>query len=276
MTSLKTTVIEHLFFERHDPVQGIVTPDVVTFDDIVDAIRATRVALSMANPANFWKDITRTPNAELLWPDNVLSAGYTGDDAIGSTTRACFRFIKLPPGQTTAFPPPPTLDAEVAANPLSVQSVSLTADVRGLARDDAAWLAEVAERLRLVESHFALVSARNVTQVDFLQAGLRLPGGAVDLVYLLRENDGSRWLVAVESKARRDAIWVPQISRTAALMSENASSDIGAQGVIPFAIKAIAPSVLQTVEFAPSRMSSQLTIRSQGAFRLEPAVRGIG
>jgi hypothetical protein len=85
-----------------------------------------------------------------------------------------------------------------------------------------------------------------------------------------------RWLVAVESKARRDAIWIPQISRTAALMSESASADLEVQGVIPFAIKAIAPSLVQTVEFAPSRTSSQLTVRSQGAFRLEPAVRGIG
>jgi hypothetical protein len=191
LTSLKTTVIEHLFFERHDPVLGTVSPEVVTFDDIVEAISSTRVALSMANPANFWKDITRTPNAESLWPSNVLRAGYTGDDAIGSTTRACFRFIKLPPGQTTAFPPPPTLEADVASNPIAIQSLSLSADVRSLARDDAAWLAEVSERLCLVETHFALVSGRRTTQIDFLQAGLGLPGGGVDLVYLLREGDGS-------------------------------------------------------------------------------------
>jgi hypothetical protein len=276
MTSLKTTVIEHLFWHRHDPVAGVVSPDVVTFDDIVQAIRDTRVALSTSNPANFWKDIIRTPNADSVWPEEVLRAGFTGDDAIGSTTRACFRFVKLPPGQTTAFPPPPTLDEATLRDPWQLESLSLSPGARRLGREDDAWLAQVAQRLRIVETHFALTSGRDVSQLEFLQAGIRLPTAVVDLAHLLVEASGKRWLVAAECKGRRDSVWIPQIARTATAFAEASSSSMGVAGVIPFAIKVIGPSLVQTVEFAPSQGSTQLQVRSQAAMRLIPPVPGIG
>jgi hypothetical protein len=273
VASRKTAVIEYLFDQRYDAATGQLTSDVVTFDDIAAAIRATGAGLSTGNVANFWKDIIRTAS-NANWPAGVLARGFTGDDAIGAGARASFRFIPLPAGQTTPFPPPPVPSPALLAEPMPIQSVSLPMPARLLGREDETWLAQIAYRLHVVETHFAVVSPRDVIEVDFLQTSIKLRSGEVDVAYRLTQRDGSRFLVAVEAKGRRDVVWVPQLARAAQALAVRAGPAAGVAGVIPFAIKIVGTSLVHTIEFDAGG-GTQLTVVSEAVMRLLPPVEGI-
>ena len=275
MASAKTLVIESIFFDVcFDSTASVVTKPVVTFDDVADAIVRTGAKLETSNTANFWKDIIRSQSAGAAWPASVLAEGYTGDDATGLAARASFRFVRLPVGQSTAFPAPLLPPAAALSNPHRLQSLSLPAASRLLGRKNESWLAQVAARLHLIETHLSLLSPREFVEVELLQTNVKMTLGEVDSAYRAVDGRGLAWLIAVEAKGRRDVIWTPQVKRAStALLASYPTGSIA--GVIPMAIKVVGPSLLHCVEFAPDLTQPSLTKQSEGVYRLEPAVTGI-
>lgn len=285
MASAKTAVFEHLFFVVKGYVAGqSIQSPVVTFDEVTAAIIATNPALVAAgkkplktgNPANFWKDITRT-NPNRIWPARVLAAGYTGVDGIGQGAQASFRFVPLPPGQTAAFPPAPTPSAAALGQPIVLESVSMPLATKALGRADENWLAQVGARLRVIESHFAVRSATGAAEVTFLQTGVKLGDGEVDAAYNLIDQTGRSWLLAVEAKGRGERIHVPQVQRAAAqLLSGARVRGQQIQGVIPMALKIVDRSRLHVVEFDPDiGTGSTGTVVTDSVVELRPHVTGI-
>jgi hypothetical protein len=272
--SQKTKVIEWIFQQRYDAETGIISHALVTFEDIKAGIDATGAKLDKDNPPNFWKDITRS-NPENHWPKSVLAAGYTGADAIGEGGKASFLFVKVPPGQTTAFRAGLEPPVELVERPHIVQSLSMPLAMKALGRKDENWLAQVANRLFVVETHFAVFSPRDVAEVSFLQTGVKMRRGEVDAAYSLSDVEGKTWLVSCEAKGRREKIHEPQLLRAAKQLAATEAAE-SAEGVIPFGIKIIEKSLLHTVEFEPIEESHEdLVIASEGVIRLAPAVRGV-
>lgn len=118
-----------------------------------------------------------------------------------------------------------------------------------------------------------------MVEVDFLQTGIKLGSGEIDVAYRLLERNGDRWLVSVEAKGRRERIWVPQVARAAQALwttvtTATAAGTLGVRGVIPFAIKIVGDSVVHTVEFDPNG-GAQLAVVSEATIKLEPGVEGI-
>lgn len=274
MVSQKTIVIERLFDNKISQLPQTAADLVVTFDEIAEAIRETGVDLRTNNVANFWKDLTRNGTLEKNWPARVLSAGYFGEDAIGSVERASFRFVAVEPGfsaleQRFAF----ELDRVSAAG---IQSLSMPRSTKALARTDENWLVQVAAQLRVVETHFALFSKRDVVEVTFLQTNVKMSRAESDATYVVTESSGSRWLVSVEAKRRREQLHGPQIARAAHSLFTTYGNEVGVQGTIPFGLKIVGPSLLHTIEFDPvSSPEQSLVVASEGAITLTPAVQGI-
>ncbi|WP_143278516.1 hypothetical protein [Blastococcus haudaquaticus] len=277
MASEKTQVIEYLFRQRYNTETGTIDADkaVVFFDDITVAIDETGADLSKNNPANFWKDLTRK-NPELSWPSFVLAIGWTGEDAIGAGNKASFRFVPLPPGQTTAFKKAMEPSDSALERAVTVQSLSIPVATKALGRSDENWVAQVAQRLAVVETHFAVFSARSVVEVNFLQTGIKLRGGEVDAAYSLTDFDGALWLVSVEVKSRSEQLWPAQVRRAAlALQATSAATEMGAR-VIPFGVKIVDTSKIWTVEFEPAETEEeQLEVASEGIIELKPSVPGV-
>lgn len=272
--SEKTKVIEHLFLQRHDPAANSVTPDLVTFADLAAAITASGANLRTANLANFWKDIIRS-KPENYWPAAVLAAGWTGEDAAGQQDQASFRFVPLPAGQTTAFATPLAPSPAALAAPVTVQSLSMPIATKALGRSDENWVTQVAARLAVVETHFAVHSARTVAEVVFLQTGVKLRGGEVDAAYKIVDTVDKTWLVSAEVKSLNEQLWPAQVLRAAQALAATAAAQTCA-GVIPFGLKLVGASTLWTVEFDPvTAASTALTVATDGIVVLAPAVQGL-
>lgn len=274
--SQKTQVIEWLFFNRtgFDASSGTIPRTIMTFQDVVEGIKATGASLETNNPANFWKDITRK-NPNTYWPKTVLASGYTGKDAIGGGSKACFEFVPLPEGQSTAFPVGLEPPAELFGRIQQVQSLSMPMATKALGRRDENWLAQVAARLAIVETHFAVFSSSNIAEATFLQTGVKMKLGEVDSAYSLTGADKRTWLLSVEAKGRQESIHEPQVLRAArALSASPAAKDVA--GVIPFAIKIVGDSLIYTAEFEPlSSDQDDLNLLSEGLIELTPVVKGI-
>lgn len=279
----KTPIIEWLFFNRkYDSATKTLIEPVVTFDDIRDAV--VKMKLSTApNIPNFWKDLTRrgAKGINAHWPQSVFAAGFTGADAIGTKSGACFMFEPVPKGQTT-----PAVDSVVFSSTLptrQLQSLSMPQTMKALGRPGENWHAQVADRLNVVSSFFALCSPRNVPprsvhEVNFLQTGVKMQRGETDAAFSLIADDGN-WLVSAEVKGRREEFNLPQIARAAVALEAAAkkSSKLGAvRGVIPVGIKVVGRSKLWVVEFDPvAAAGSPLTKVAEGVFELVPHVPGI-
>lgn len=279
MPSEKPQVIEWIFFERkYDSVTGTLLDAVVTFDDIRAGIEATGARLSVANPANFWKDLTRSPTPNDNWPTSVFEAGFTGTDAIGAGDQACFAFTAVAEEQSEPFPDVLPYDAHNVTR-LIVQSLSMPQAMKALGRRDENWLAQVAARLYAIETFFAVVSDREVKEVSFLQTGVKMRGGEADAVYSVTCDDGV-WLLSVEAKGRREPLHLPQIARASHSLFETVTSQGGelsdVVGVIPFGLKIVDESEVWAVEFAPVETADEtLTAVAQATFVFTPAVPGI-
>lgn len=277
MPSQKTRVIEWLFFNRalYRGSTGRVQKETMTMTDIVDGIQATGVNLSTRNPANFWKDLTRGPNFDASWPASVFQFGYTGSDAIGAVAEAVFSFVPVPVGQSTPFPRGYIASPALIADATMVQSLSMPVATKALGRRDENWLAQVSARLAVIETHFALFSGLNIREVTFLQTGLKMRSGEVDIAYHLKDDLDQAWMLAVEAKGMRENIHAPQVLRAAqALAGTPPAAHVS--GIIPFALKVVAPSTLYTVEFEPvAAGATTLQLAAEGVIRLVPDVPGI-
>jgi hypothetical protein len=276
MASAKTDVIRRLFEERYESATGSLSSDVVTFDDLAQAIRDS--TLSGANPANFFKDLVRSPTRNENFPAEVVAAGYTAEQYIGSVRRGCFRFIPLPEDQSVAFverTPAPELFDDVHV----VQSLSLNLASRLLGRRDESWLTQVAANLNLVATHLALHSPLALESIELLQTNIKLRNAEIDALFLAQiaesGSESSGVLVCVEMKHRREMLEDEQILRGAEAASQEAAKRLGLQQVtvVPMGVKALVKGHVWIVEF--SHEFPPLVPVSEHLYRLEPSVPGI-
>lgn len=172
MASAKTAVIELLFKQRWDQDRGTLRRPEVSLSDVSSAIRAVNPSLQEhrrltdRNPANFFKDFIRNRgSANSNWPASVLQRGYTARQTTGEGH--CFEFVPLAHGQTEPFLPL-VPDPSESTPRHRIESASLPLASRKLGRKDEPWLIQVAVRLRLIQTHLALFSYREILQVDHL------------------------------------------------------------------------------------------------------------
>lgn len=285
VASAKTHVIEWIFHERkYDATSGALRDPIVTMDDIVEAIKETEANLSTVNVANFWKDLTRTGSKGLNrnWPQSVFEHGYSGGDAIGQSARAVFMFVKIEDRQAQPFAEDDPFDDELPV--VKLQSLSMPQAMKALGRPGENWHAQVADRLNVVSSFFALCSPRNVPpssvhEVNFLQTGIKMKDGETDAAFSLLAHDG-RWLVSAEVKGRTEQFHLPQIARAVHALEKAAKSSTSSLGdvvgVIPLGIKVVGRSKLWVVEFTPvDAPTTPLVKVAEGVFELVPHVPGI-
>ena len=285
MASAKTAIIQRLFEERLQADGSLANP-LVTLADVSAAITAHNVmtgdAMSTRNPANFFKDFIRVrKTANLNWPASIFAAGFGARQV--TQGNACFEFVPLAPGQNEPFPASEAIAPTANTPRHSIESVSLPLASRRLGRGDEPWLIQVVARLRIVESHFSLVSRRSVRQLDLLQLNVKLSGTEIDALFLAQEEvEPGRFeevIVTCEAKGVRDDILEDQILKQA--KAPFTMRRITQNRVIPIAIKAVAPSKIFVVEFQELERegyaeTTSIAVASDSIFKILPPVPGIG
>ena len=213
--------------------------------------------------------------------DEVYLQGFTGADAIGHGSGACFMFVPVPAGQSTAFVDDLVFDDSLPV--VRLQSLSMPQATKALGRPGENWQAQVVDRLNVVSSFFALCSPRNVPprsveEVNFLQTGVKMGRGETDAAFSLHADDG-QWLVSAEVKGRREQFHLAQIARASFALGAatvDSAALAAVAGVIPLGIKVVGPSKLWVVEFEPvDDPDAKLVLVAQGVFELVPPVPGV-
>lgn len=291
MPTYKTEVIELIFFSRFDESTGEISNSLVTLRDLGDAIRQYNdrhgTDISDRNPANFFKDIVRKRSAANdNWPARVLAAGYTGHQVTGDGR--AFEFSRIRPGQIEAFPAPDFATPPEGTPIRIIESVSLPLASRRLGRSDEPWMIQVVTKLRVIETHFSLVSSHAIRQLDLLQLNVKLTGTEIDALFLAHEENSheerledptyEEVIVTCEAKSASEDLVETQI-----LAQAKAAFDklrITQNRVIPIAVKCIKPSTLYVIEFESLERDSyndvdSLVVAGQSLFKLEPPVPGI-
>lgn len=277
--SQKPQVIDRIYDTLVDPNTGQLTRTVVTSTDVVDAIlwcnanQGTK--LSEKNPANFIKDVIRGQGASGMWPKRLHASRIGGRQVTGDGN--VFEFVPYEEGQTEAFPQVFGYHAGVREH--EIQSVSMPLASKALGRDDETYLIQVAIKLGLVETHFALYSDLPVIELNHLQIGIKLRLTEVDSMYsatyLDPEGEKRQLIVTVEAKKRRQRILPEQIVRQVKAAFNETPVDL----VVPLAL-ASAGGGIYVAEFAPvvreqSDDLESLELAKEVLYRLKPPVKGI-
>lgn len=292
MASQKTEIIETIFFSRFDPASGELANPLVTIKQLGEAIRASNEKhpelkdLSSDNPANFVKDLIRKrTSANRNWPKSVLDAGYTGRQVTGDGR--ALEFLAVAPGQVEAFPAPDFANPPNGTPIHVIESVSLPLASRRLGRSDEPWMIQVVTKLRVIETHFSLVSSHAIKQLDLLQLNVKLRKSEIDAIFLAHEESSGEptneptydeVIVTCEAKSASEDLVETQIIAQAKAAFEKLR--ITQNRVIPIAVKCIPPSTLYVIEFEALERESYkevdgLVVAGQSLFRLEPPVPGI-
>jgi hypothetical protein len=266
VASKKTQVIEDLFFHRYDPKTETLADDIVTLADVSEAIRRVGDGLSNRNPANFMKDIVRSPSRNETFPRAVVAEGWTARQDPGEGR--CFRFVPLPSDQTTAFL---TSEPEAIhlAHPHPIQSLSLAPASRTFGRPHETWLTHVVTNLGVVHTHLALNSPQSLLGLELLQSNVALGEAEVDAIYLATPTDEDPFLVCCEMKGPREVLDEDQIERGA----KRVAATSGGVPVLPMGIKALGNGLIWIVEFDVE--IPPLSKVSEGVYRLTPPVPGV-
>jgi len=288
--SRKTQIIEALFNERWQGPGRPLSDATVSLGQVEVAIRLHNEAnptqtLSTKNPANFFKDFIRKKrSANENWPKTVLARGYTARQVTGEGQ--CFEFVPLEPGQKDPFPVSGIHTPGPGVPIHQLQSASMPLASRRLGRRDEAWLIQVLARLHVVETHLALHSKRPYVQVDLLQTNIKLARTEIDALFLAIEGQSGEpnvafreVIIACEAKGLRDDVLEDQL--VAQVKATFRIADIRQEVVIPMAAKAIAPSRIYMVQFAPVDRKtasglSTLAVESEAIYELVPPVPGVG
>jgi len=206
--SQKPQVIERIYEQLVDPQTGVLRRSIVTNTDVVDAIlwcnRNQGTNLSEKNPANFIKDVIRGHGASGMWPKSLHDQRIGGRQVTGDSN--VFEFVPYETGQTEAFPQLFGFHEGIRTHDL--QSVSMPLASKALGRDDETYLIQVAIKLNLVETHFALYSAINVIELNHLQIGIKLRLAEIDSLYTatyLDTNGTKRQLIVTVAKLKTNA-----------------------------------------------------------------------
>lgn len=276
--SQKPQIIDRIYDQLVDPVTGQLARTIVTNTDVVEAItwcnRNLGTSLSDKNPANFMKDVIRGHGASGMWPIRLHDRRIGGRQITGDSN--VFEFVQYVDGQTEAFPQIFGYHAGVQEHEL--QSVSMPLASKALGRDDETYLIQVAIKLGLVETHFALYSNVKVIEVNHLQIGIKLRLTEVDSLYAARyldEGSEKALIITVEAKKRRQRILPDQIVRQ--VKAAFTETPVGL--VVPIAMASTGGGIY-VAEFMPIRRADadaleSLEISKEVLYRLKPPVKGI-
>lgn len=320
--SQKKRILRSLFAIRlHQKRLGHSPSMIVTLGEIQKAIERAnkrwkaldRPLLSTGNPANFFKDIVRREQSyRIAWPSSVLNRGFIGfqvkggkdgGNGVARTPRIpterivkgegpCFEFVqattKDPIGdlyqQVPVYQRP---DSTGTTRIFDIQTLELPPEVRRLQRDDETFLLQLIVRLRVIETHLGVVSAKGLQSLIHLQIGLKLRGAEIDALFLGDTHNQSghptpqrktKVLVALEAKGKYDDILKSQIEDQAtALFGIDAFKD-EVDLVVPMAAKLVGPSRIYVVEyrFVERNGSAKLCIESEAFYDLAPPIGGLG
>lgn len=283
----KTEIISELFKHRWDPQSKTLSDPFVSIVDVRREHSKYRERrgeeVENINPPAFIKDfLRRRSSANKNWPKEVFEAGYTARQVTGAGR--CFEFVPIQPGQTAPFPntaPEPTSDIPTH----QISSVGLPLASRRLGRTDEPWLVQVSVRLHVVETYFALFSARRATvrQIDHLQNALKLRKTEIDALFLgIEETEPGQFeefIVTCEAKRLGEDIIPEQVLQQVRAVFKLLNVD--QKFAVPIALKSIGPSRIHIVEYvsvgrAEADNLEELIIANQAVFELIPAVPGIG
>jgi hypothetical protein len=259
--SQKPQVIERIYDRLIDPETGHLTRSIVTNTDVVEAILWSNehhgTNLSEKNPANFIKDVIRGHGASGMWPKRLHNLRIGGRQITGDSN--VFEFVPYEEGQIETFPQLFGYHAGVPEHEL--QSVSMPLASKALGRDDETYLIQVAIKLGLVETHFALYSDLQILELNHLQIGIKLRLTEVDSMYAATyvDADGLRQqlIITVEAKKKRQRILL----------------------VVPLALVSVGGGIF-VAEFSPVRRQDSaglksLEIAKEVLYKLKPPVKGI-
>jgi hypothetical protein len=288
--SKKPAVIEWIYNQLLDPATGTLTRSVVTKRDVTAGITATGVGLSTDNPVNFIKDVIRGHGASRMWPDSLKAARITARQVTGGGN--VFEFVPYEDDQTDPFPSPFGYRPGVPA--IRLQSISVPLATKQLGRNDETYLIQVAVKLGVIESHFALTSPLDIVEVSHLQIGIKLRKTEIDSLYsaVLRHAGGEaeRVLITAEAKKRNQRILEEQVVqqvKAAFKITEPPSAKAKASQsggppvdcIIPVAMTA-ASTGIYVAEFKPVRRKDvssfdALELVREALYELVPPVKGI-
>jgi len=279
--SQKPYVIERIYERLLDFSTGRLARSIVTNQDVVEAITWCNehkgTGLSDKNPANFMKDIIRGAGASGMWPQSLHQKRIGGRQVTGDGN--VFEFIPYEEGQTEPFPQRFAYHQGVTEHKL--QSISMPLASKELGRNDETYLIQVAIKLALVETHFALFSSLKVLEVNHLQIGIKLRLTEVDSMYsaIYADESGQKrqMVITVEAKKRGQRILADQIVRQVKAAFNETPEIVGL--VVPLALVS-ANGGIYLAEFIPTRRSESvelesLTLATEVLYKLEPPVKGI-
>jgi hypothetical protein len=277
--SQKPDVIERIYDDLLDSTTGKLKRTVVTSDDVVKGIDWCKenkgCKLSTKNPANFMKDVIRGKGAAGMWPRRLqdLRIGarqVTGDGNV-------FEFVPYAADQSEPFPS--RFGFHEGVMRLRLQSVSMPVATKALGRDDETYLIQVAVKLAIVETHFALVSSIDVVEINHLQIGIKLRLCEVDSLYAATYQDSGghmhQMVITVEAKKRNQRILEEQVMQQV----RAAFREMPVPLVVPIAMT-VADKGIYLAEFEAVRRGElqsfrALELASEALYELIPAVPGI-
>lgn len=276
--SEKPVVIERIFDVLFDKDTKQLRRTVVTNQDIVEAIvwaeanHGTR--LSSRNPANFIKDLIRGAGANGMWPDSLKAARVTAKQTTGGGN--VFEFVDYGPGQQEPFPD--RFGHRDGVPRHQVQTVSVPLATKALGRDDETYLIQVAVKLGIVETHFALHSPIDVVELYHLQIGIKLRLCEVDALYAAKYVvDGVQhdMVITVEAKKKRQRILVEQVMQQVRAAFNETKVDL----VVPIALTAVDGGVyiaeFKAVKRGELANFEDLELATEAMYELKPPVAGI-
>jgi hypothetical protein len=277
--SEKPYVIERIFTQRWDSKTNTLTRTKVTNVDVVEAIewsnKEHRTTLSPRNPANFIKDVIRGKGASAMWPALLKENRWAAVQLTGNGN--VFEFVPYAAGQDEPFPTKFGYHSEVLRHRL--QSVSMPLATKALGRDDETYLIQVAVRLAVVETHFALFSPIKVLELNHLQIGIKLRLCEVDSLFAATyvDDDGleKRLIITAEAKKRNQRILEEQIVQQVRAAFNETPVDV----VVPIAMTS-AEDGIYLAEFRAVRRSDigefvSLVLETEMLYELVPRVKGI-
>ena len=277
--SEKPPVVEYIYKSLVDPITGRLTRTIVTNEDVVNAINWCRenlgLNLSAKNPANFIKDIIRGKSAASMWPESLKQARVSARQVTGYGN--VFEFVPYLDGQVEPFPDNFGYHAGVQKH--RIQSVSMPLASKALGRDDETYLIQVAVKLAVVETHFALQSPIQVVELNHLQIGIKLRLCELDSLFSATYVDEfgklAPLIITAEAKRRDQRILEDQIVRQV----HAAFAETETPAVVPIAMTASAGGIyiaeFKKVWRPELEDFKQLELEAEGLYVLEPPVQGI-
>lgn len=273
-------MIERVFDQLWNSETSTLSRTIVTSADLVDAIiwcnANMGTSLSSRNPANFFKDIIRGSGASGMWPERLKALRWSAKQRTGDGD--VFEFVPYKADQEDAFPDLFVYKPDIPHR--QIQSLSMPLASKALGRDDETYLVQVAVKLAVVETHFALESPLQVAELNHLQTGIKLRKTEIDSLFSAMFNDADgvfkRMIITAEAKNKRQRILPEQIMRQViAAFAEVPSVDV----VVPVAMVAHAGGIyfaeFKIVRRADLAAFEELTLESEAFYELIPHVQGI-